>query len=544
MHKFLIRNLIAIVLFTGFNFVNFSAYSQETIEFDVNLIQRGDVITNVTDNINVWDYRAWAESEKFPEYFAHNLPFVRYVQLMMAVGGNEDRDLFVNPTDRETLNDYNFSKLIEACRNILYQGLIPHLKIGNIPLKYSKEPKISKSFGVNIMPPDDYKLWYDYVKAFGDALVTEFGVESVKSWRFGVLTEYENKDWFSVDDDSEITKNEYFKLYDYAVEALRNSIDNDIFVGAHSMTVTEGLWDERDFISHCANGINNCTGERGTRLCYLSSSFYDNKPGEYAEKTVQESIDLLRDHAVKEGLNGLVYGIDEGRILQGCDGKDLLPRAVGNTWQAAADARLFKTLLDNDIDYFSQWYFTTKGLFGGVPCVSAHVANLFYKLAGNNRVTVNKLSRNSNVDSNPDCIAAINKDKLYLLFYAYSDSISEVGQRSVRCNLRDLVKSSGKIKVTYTTVSDDSNFFDEWERDQAEQGITDDDFGWSKNGFVIEHQTLKKREHIDYFRSREDYYYECAELKPHTFYLDANGNNTSFSFVLPVHGVVLYEIEL
>ena len=35
MHKFLIRNLIAIVLFTGFNFVNFSAYSQETIEFDV-----------------------------------------------------------------------------------------------------------------------------------------------------------------------------------------------------------------------------------------------------------------------------------------------------------------------------------------------------------------------------------------------------------------------------------------------------------------------------------------------------------------------------
>ena len=58
-------------------------------------------------------------------------------------------------------------------------------------------------------------------------------------------------------------------------------IGEDVFVGAHSMTVTEGLWDEESFILHCGKGINYKTGERGTRVCFLSGSFYDSTPGEF-----------------------------------------------------------------------------------------------------------------------------------------------------------------------------------------------------------------------------------------------------------------------
>ena len=129
-----------------------------------------------------------------------------------------------------------------------------------------------------------------------------------------MLTEYENKDWFSVNDDPQATQTAYFKLYDYTVDALQKSIDPEIFVGGHSMTVSEGLWDERDFISHCSSGTNFCTGQQGTRLCYLSSSYYDKTPGRYADKSLVVCITLLREHARKEGFNDLIYGVDEGRI--------------------------------------------------------------------------------------------------------------------------------------------------------------------------------------------------------------------------------------
>ncbi|MBQ7822782.1 MAG: hypothetical protein IJ338_01170 [Bacteroidaceae bacterium] len=521
------------------------------VEFKVNAAERGAAIVNVADNINVWNYQMWlgTKDRDFPGYFKKYLPFVKYVQLMMAAGGNAERDLFDNPLNCDTLTDYNFSKLIEACRNITKQGLIPHLKIGNVPLKYTTAPKISKAFGVNVLPPDSYEMWHAYVMELGKALVKEFGKKNVRSWRFGVLTEYENKDWFSVNDNPEETKAAYFKLYDYTVDALQKAIGKDVFVGGHSMTVSDGLWDERDFISHCATGKNFCTGERGTRLCYLSSSYYDITPGRYADKPLVECISLLREHAKKEGFGNLIYGVDEGRILQGVDKKDLVPRAIGNTWQAAYDARMFKTLIDHNIDYFSQWYFTTRGIWGGIPSVSLHVANLFYTLAGNIRITAENLSLmqspfNKDV-SNTDCIAAIDKrkGKLYLMFYAYSDSVFEKGERPVSCHIEGLNKALRHAIITRTLVSDDTNFFDEWEQDQKKQCITDDDFGWSKSSFVIDYPTLKKQQHIDYFRSRKPFYSRCAELKPQTTSIALQEGCASLTFSIPIHGVVLYEIE-
>ena len=50
------------------------------------------------------------------------MPFIKYVQLMMAAGGNAERDLFDHPLDSDPRTDYNFSKLIEACRDITKQG--------------------------------------------------------------------------------------------------------------------------------------------------------------------------------------------------------------------------------------------------------------------------------------------------------------------------------------------------------------------------------------------------------------------------------------
>jgi len=249
--------------------------------FNFQTVPSGTVIWNTADNMNQWDYSKWLnDMGNVPaDYFKQTMPYVKYIQLMTAAGGNQQRDLFKNPLDQTVMDDYDFSPLIGACKNILRQGLTPHLKLGNVPLKYTANNTIGV-FGVNVLPPDDYRLWHAYIKAMIQSLVNEFGLEAVRTWRFGSVTEFENADWFTIDGNPVQTRDAFFALYDYTVDALEQVLGTNVCVGAHSMSVTEGLWDERELIAHCANGKNLCTGKTGTRLCFLAASYYENKPGE------------------------------------------------------------------------------------------------------------------------------------------------------------------------------------------------------------------------------------------------------------------------
>jgi hypothetical protein len=509
--------------------------------FHTKMVTSGQKLWNVADNVNVWYYASdWHGAvEQLPaDYFRKNFPFVKYIQFMTAAGGNEQRDLFKEPLNRAVTDDYDFSPLLRACENVLKQGLIPHLKLGNVPLKYTKNYQIGKDFGVNKLPPDDYQLWHGYIKAMVGSLVEKFGQESVGKWRFGVITEYENADWFSIDNDPFKTQEAYLKLYDYTVDALEQVLGENICIGAHSMTCAEGLWDERKLIAHCAHGANYCTGKTGTRLCFLSSSFYEERPGKSVpgSRTLPESIDLLRTAAEKEGFTNLFYGVDEGRILNGLDGKPVGPRAVGHTWQAAFDARLYHIAYDNKLDYFSHWSYTTGGMNTGIFSVSAQTSDLFYKMNGAIRLPL-EYETNDTVKSNETgAIAAWNQEqqKVYLLFYAYSDSVYSQGTRDISCQLSGL-KKSGKFTATRTLISDDSNFFDDWLADWTKLGISKENFNWSSDGFVIAPSLLPA--------DRLPYYEQCARLKPQTETLTVKAGTLNLRTTIPVHGVLLYEIN-
>ena len=58
-------------------------------------------------------------------------------------------------------------------------------------------------------------------------------------------------------------------------------------------------------------------------------------------------------------------------MLNGWDRKVLYPREARHPIQAASDAKLFHTMVDLDVDYFSIWSLTNEALFGPVPVVSA-----------------------------------------------------------------------------------------------------------------------------------------------------------------------------
>lgn len=494
------------------------------VVFEIDGSKTGKRITNKTAVMNQWDFRReWTEKQDI--VFPTEFPFVKDMQFMTATGGNAQRDLFIEPENSDILDDYDFSPLITACRNTLVQGLKPFIKTGNVPLKYSSaKPKIDV-FGVNVYAPLDYSVYRDYISAMAEALCKAFGKEEVCTWKWGVLTEYENASWF---ENGENSPEAYFKLYDYTVDGLQRVLGDDIYVGAHSMTVAEGLWDERLFIRHCASGTNYATGTHGTRLCYLASSFYDITPEKPEHWGMADCIRFLRDEAEACGLTNLDYGIDEGRILNGTDNLPLTSRTVGFTYQAAHDAHLYKEMIDNDVSWFSAWCYLSGDTFHGLKTVAYHTARRFWEMAGSDEITVK-------CDASPDSItlseavASYNKDKnkVYIMAYHFGRTLERRDKIATEFRLNlPMFENAGRVAVTRYTVDDSANFFDKWYSPDVKSNT-----GWST-------QSARCYVSID-----TEKYEPYSRLIPVTEIIE-NDNRTGLSLKndLQYNGVVFYEI--
>lgn len=507
-----------------------------------------ETIGNKLSNCNLWSLDALLGTIDIDEA-ADATKFTEYIQIMTATGGNADRDLFINPNDRTVLDDYDFSPLLSACHKILDLNAKPHIKTGAVPLKLTTDP-VMGVFGVNVYPPDDFEQYYTYIAAIAGALVDEFGKDEVLTWRFGVLTEYENKDWFmaksGTPEDSVIA---FCKLYDYTVAALQDNIGREVFVGAHSMTVAEGLWDERRFIEHCAGGVNYKTGAAGTAINFLNASFYDSKPGKYGDMSLPDTIRLLRNKAQAVGLHHLIYGIDEGRILSGTPGAiaaDLNLRICGFTYQAGYDARLIKQMLDNDIDYCSSWGTTTNGHWGGLPTVSFHVANRFHEMVGSKRVAVKSKVLNLPF-AEVETVAGWNEQEqtLHIMAYNFKNKTSYKYAADLKFSIVLPQLEGRSVKVTRYVIDDNANFFDDWQRDRKTYNITDDCFSWSPDDPAVDTwSTLSAGWARDlYFETLRPQYRELSKLKPSSEIAQVVGSSLELNAKAAPNAVVFITVE-
>lgn len=547
--KFITSVFMTIVLFFSSLCPLFSGIS--SVRYVVNAGRLGDEIPNIVDNVNVWNMgTAFYDPQIKSDYDVTE--FVKYIQLMQCTGGTPERDLFKNPYDTSTFTDYDFEPLIKNCRGILKLGAKPHLKLGGVPIKFTSDYVIGGDFSMNIYPPDDYEQYYTYIKAITQALVDEFGIDEVRSWRFGCMTEYENGGWFQAKSgepkDSMIA---YCKLYDYTVQALIDVLGEDITVGAHSMTVTEGLWDEAEFIKHVAKGTNYATGKKGTKISFLSASFYDTTPGKYTDgKTLPETIKYLKKYAKRYGLNNLFYGVDEGRILRGLNsGKNddqLWMRITGYTWQAAYDARLFTQGINSGLDYFSSWGFLSDGLFEGNPTVSYHVASNIAKLAESRKADVTKAVVKAGRGVESECLAGWNEETgtLRLMTYNFKNDINYSGKLNVSLKVKVPQIKKDEVTVVKYVVSDDCNYFDEFLEDRKTYGITDDCFSWSPDDPTLDDTTTLCDENARniYLNELKAKYADCSKLVP--VYTTATVKNgvIKLNDTLDASNVVFYEI--
>lgn len=492
-----------------FPFCNFA-------DFTVDTTKELYEVKGIVNTLNCWNPYAFNENTTVSDE-NDVMSFVDYIELMRATGGDGIIDPFVDPYDNSTLDDYDFSRIISSCRGILNLGAKPFIKFGNVPLKLSAEPLIG-TFGVNVRPPEDYDEWYRFISAYVNALIDEFGLEEVKTWRFGVFTEYENTEWFYVgDEDPEASLVEYCKIYDYTVKALTDALGNDVYVGAHSMTVTEGLWDERDFIEHCANGTNYATGEKGTHISYLTSSFYDSSITQQTSGIrPAQCIELLRSAAENAGLYGLDYGFDEGRLIGGAEGAEqsaLFPRAVGWNIQSAYDAKLYKEISEAGASWFSSWGYTTGDAVSGYPSVAYHTAERFSAFAGGSAVSVESKTRGSDKNEK-GAFASVDKENVVINIMAYNFKRSynyfTPSKMSFKINAPDFAGKTVEIR-TYK-IDSDCNFFDEWQTDAREYIKNKTVMAWSPDAYTLDGNIISDELREKYENELRDKYIECSAL--------------------------------
>jgi xylan 1,4-beta-xylosidase len=151
-------------------------------------------------------------------------------------------------------------------------GVKPLVEIGFMPKALSTHPDPYRhSFPQGSIytgwayPPKDYQKWSELVFQFVLHLRTRYGDAEVKTWLWEVWNEPDIEYWKG-------TPEEFFKLYDFSVDAVLRAlpearIDGPDSTGPAYPKAAEFL---RMFLEHCAHQKNSATGKIGTRLDFIS----------------------------------------------------------------------------------------------------------------------------------------------------------------------------------------------------------------------------------------------------------------------------------
>jgi len=152
------------------------------------------------------------------------------------------------------------------------KGITPLVEVGFMPEALSVHPQPYRHnfpqgniFTGWAYPPKDYAAWEDLVYQFAGHLRKRYGDAELKGWLWEVWNEPDIAYW-------KATREEFFKLYDYAAEGIVRAapgarVGGPDTTGAAGKNAAEFL---RAFLEHCSRGTNAATGKKGAPLSFIS----------------------------------------------------------------------------------------------------------------------------------------------------------------------------------------------------------------------------------------------------------------------------------
>jgi xylan 1,4-beta-xylosidase len=154
----------------------------------------------------------------------------------------------------------------------LRQGVRPYVQIGFMPKDLSTKPepyqhhwtpelRYEEIYTGWAYPPKDYARWGELVFQWTQHCIERYGREEVETWYWQTWNEANIAYWQG-------TRDEFFKLHDFAIAGVRRALPT-ARVGGPDSAGSGGEW-MRAFLDHSLRGKNHATGEIGTPLDFVS----------------------------------------------------------------------------------------------------------------------------------------------------------------------------------------------------------------------------------------------------------------------------------
>ncbi|WP_158989143.1 beta-xylosidase [Mucilaginibacter sp. L196] len=170
---------------------------------------------------------------------------------------------------------YNW-RIIDSIFDVYVKlGIKPYAQIGFMPEALSTHPKpyrhnwqpgkSNELFTGWTYPPKDYHKWEELVYQWVKHSVERYGQKEVESWYWEVWNEPNIGYWSG-------TRDEFFKLYDYAAHGVKRALPS-AKVGGPEVAgggSPGGVNFLNAFIQHCIHGTNYATGQIGSPLDVIS----------------------------------------------------------------------------------------------------------------------------------------------------------------------------------------------------------------------------------------------------------------------------------
>jgi len=166
---------------------------------------------------------------------------------------------------------YNWAILDRIFDTYQQTGVRPLVEIGFMPEALSAHPRPYRhTFPTGSLwtgwayPPKDYDAWAELVYQWVRHSTDRYGAREVESWYWEVWNEPDIGYWQG-------TPEEYFKLYDFAANAVKRALPTARIGGPHSTgpAAPKAADFLRAFLEHVLHGKNFATGKTGSPLDYV-----------------------------------------------------------------------------------------------------------------------------------------------------------------------------------------------------------------------------------------------------------------------------------
>ena len=431
--------------------------------------QRYEKIKPIWDCINLWSPTFTLTPDGQPDtWLRDSQPFINRVILMTATGGRPDYpDVEILKKDAGGNLYYDFSHFDKFLDATKYNGFTPIVVLGAIPFVLAPPNYEIGVFGSITDPPTDYNAWHEFVKTVVSHCVDRYGAQEVLTWSWRLYTEPDNEEWWGG------SRREYYKLYDYTVAAIHQSLPGAIVGPGNILGEMEDNWGLK-ILDHVFNETNYYTGNKGTHLDFFTFSAYERCEKEFPplkkfQERYQEIMDKLSHY---NALDRVVSGIDEGQLLFDEDDNYLWlgdGTEYGASWQAAY--QIFG--IRNSFDRIVQWGFTSDG----VKTPKYNVIEMLEEIKAQTRVGM-ELIQDTRDDvtralEKIDGIAAVNEAGTSLSIFVYVHHKHRYPRwqlmddpQSVKIEINKLPFHVSRVRLKHWLVdSTHSNFFNQWLKD-------------------------------------------------------------------------------